>query len=95
RHILTETIGGDSKGPAVAVEHFRLVDGDCVLLCTNGLTDAVPEGLIADVLAVRRSSAEQCRQLLDLARLTGADDNATVVAAAYQVPGAAPGPLRP
>ena len=85
-HILTDTIGGDSKEPAVAVEHFRLAHGDWVLLCTNGLTDAVPDERIADQLALRRSAAEQCHHLLDLARLTDADDNATVVVAAYEMP---------
>ena len=93
RHILTETVGGDPTGPAVAVEHFRLADGDWILLCTNGLTDTVKDEQIADLLAVRRSAAEQCRQMLELATLTGADDNATVVAAEYHVPGSPPGGL--
>ena len=93
RHILTEVVGGNSKGPVVAVEHFRLADGDSVLLCTNGLTDALPDGQIADLLATRRSAAEQCRQLLDLARLADTDDNATVVVAAYQIPDVAARPL--
>ena len=86
QHILTDTIGGDSKRPLVEVGHFRLQDGDWVLLCTNGLTDVVTEDRIADVLALRRHPGEQCELLLDLARLNGSDDNATVVTAAYRIP---------
>ncbi len=93
RHILTETIGGDPTGPEVAVEHFRLADGDWLLLCTNGLTDSVGNDQIADLLAVRRSAAEQCRQLLEYATLAAADDNATVVVAEYHIPGSPPGGL--
>jgi protein phosphatase len=86
RHILTDTIGGDAKRPLVEVGHFRLQDGDWVLLCTNGLYDVVPDDRIADVLALRRQPAEQCALLLDLAHLNGGDDNATVVAATYRIP---------
>ena len=93
QHILTDTIGGDSKRPLVDVGHFRLLDGDWVLLCTNGLTDVVPEERIADVLALRRHPIEQCDLLLDLARLNDSDDNATVVAATYRIP--APPPPSP
>jgi hypothetical protein len=38
-----------------------------VLLCTNGLTDVVDEGQIADVLALRRKPDEQCALLTELA----------------------------
>jgi protein phosphatase len=95
RHILTDTIGGDSQGPMVDVGHFRLLDGDWVVLCTNGLTDAVSEDRIADVLALRRHPAEQCALLLDTARLNGTDDNATVVAATYRIPNVQMPPLLP
>jgi protein phosphatase len=90
RHILTDTIGGDAKRPLVDVGHFRLLDGDWVLLCTNGLTDVVPEERIADVLALRRHPAEQCELLLDLAHRNDGEDNATVVTATYRIPTAPP-----
>jgi protein phosphatase len=95
QHILTDAIGGDFKSPAVEVEHFFLVDGDWLLLCTNGLTDAVSEDEIADLLALRRGAAEQCRLLLELARNRGADDNATVITAGYRIPGSPPRPFLP
>ena len=66
----------------VEVEQFRLINGDCVLLCTNGLTDMVSDERIADVLALRRQPEEQCAILTDLANQQGGEDNITVVLAA-------------
>jgi protein phosphatase len=86
RHILTHAVGAGADGPGVVVEHFRLANDDTLLLCTNGLTDVVQDDVIADVLASRRTQAEQCDLLVDLALTKGAEDNATVVIANYRVP---------
>jgi PPM family protein phosphatase len=89
QHILTNVVGAGVDGPGVIVEHFRLADDDCLLLCTNGLTDVVHDEAIADVLAARRTLPEQCDLLVDLALANGADDNATVVLLNYHIPEAA------
>jgi protein phosphatase len=86
RHILTDAIGAGGDPPSVEVERFRLMNGDCVLLCTNGLTDMVDDDRIAEVLALRRQPAEQCAILTDLANQQGGEDNITVVLAQYQIP---------
>jgi PPM family protein phosphatase len=86
RHILTETIGGRVGGPRIQVEHFRLWDGDRVLLCTDGLTDQVDDERIADILTPYRSLDEQCQALIDLSLEAGGQDNVTVVIAQYKIP---------
>jgi protein phosphatase len=86
QHILTHAIGGSFTGPGVEIEHFRLMHGDCLLLCTNGLTDLVEEFRIADVLIGRRKLAEQCQALIDLALEAGGTDNITVILAQYALP---------
>jgi protein phosphatase len=86
RHILTDTIGGLIDGPLVDVDHIRLLNGDNVLLCTNGLTDMVSDDRIADVLTQRREAGEQCQLLVDLALQAGGEDNVTVTLAQYQIP---------
>jgi len=86
RHILTHAIGGGFSGSGVQVEHFRLMHGDCLLLCSNGLTDLVDDYRIADVLANRRRLDEQCRALINLAVDSGGPDNITVVLAQYAMP---------
>jgi protein phosphatase len=85
-HILTETIGGSAEGPLVDVDHLSLLDGDTLLLCTNGLTDVVSEDRIAEVLTYRRAPAEQCRLLVDLALRARTPDNVTALVAQYEIP---------
>ena len=85
QHILTDVVGADAKGLGVIVEHFRLVDDDTLLLCTNGLTDAVDDDTISEVLASRRTQVEQCDLLMDLALENGSQDNATAVLVNYHV----------
>jgi PPM family protein phosphatase len=86
RHILTETIGGRTGGPRIQIEHFRLWDGDRVLLCTDGLTDQVDDERIADILTPYRRLDEQCQALIDLSLEAGGRDNATAVMAHYSIP---------
>ena len=86
QHILTDSIGADVEGPRVTVEHFRLANDDCLLLCTNGLTDMVPEDDIAETLASRRTPEEQCDLLVDTALTNGGHDNVTVVLTTYEIP---------
>ena len=85
-HILTDAIGAPGAQPAVEVERFQLMNGDAVLLCTNGLSDMVDDETIAEVLASRRRPAEQCDLLIDLANRAGGRDNITVLIAAYHIP---------
>jgi len=82
-HILTDSIGAEVEDPDVMVEHFRLEDDDTLLLCSNGLTDIVPDERIADTLASRRALPEQSELLVDAALAGGGQDNVTVVLANY------------
>ena len=86
RHILTDAVGASGARPQVEIERFHLLNGDCVMLCTNGLTDMVDEARIADVLALRRDPGEQCRILIEMANRAGGADNITVVIAEYHIP---------
>ncbi len=87
-HILTDTIGGGTSSNPVDVERFRLRSGDQILMCTDGLTNLVSEDRIADILALRRASDEQCRTLVDLALNAGGTDDVTVLLAQYEIPSA-------
>jgi PPM family protein phosphatase len=84
-HVVTETVGGRTGGPDVEIEHVQLWSGDRIVLCTNGLTDVVTVDQIADVLALRRTPDEDCRQLVERALAAGGPDNVTVVVADYRV----------
>ncbi len=49
-HTLTNCLGGGGKEALVEFHHVRLADGDRLLLCTDGLSDMVPDDEIAAVL---------------------------------------------
>ncbi|MFI5461381.1 MAG: PP2C family protein-serine/threonine phosphatase [Isosphaerales bacterium] len=85
RHVLTNVLGGPNNNVTVDVEHFRICDGDTVLLCTDGLTDMVADDDIAHVLGQHHSPADACNVLLELALESGGKDNVTVVLARYQI----------
>ncbi len=86
-HILTNTIGmRGSLGPTIDIERCRLSDNDRVLVCTNGLTDVVDEEQIGEVLASEQTPDDQCRSLVDLAMVSGGDDDVTALVARYRIP---------
>jgi protein phosphatase len=73
----------------VELGRARLEDGDALLLCSDGLTEMVPEDRIARVLREARSSGDACRRLVDYALEAGGSDNVTVIVARYRIPKAA------
>ena len=49
RGILMQALGAKDTECKPEVNHFDLADGDCLMLCTDGLTDQVDEQVIEDV----------------------------------------------
>jgi serine/threonine protein phosphatase PrpC len=86
RQILTDTVGGATGAPNVQLGQYRIASGDCVMLCTDGLTSVVPHDRIADVLSGRRRLQDSCDALVELALAAGGPDNVTVLLAQYEVP---------
>jgi protein phosphatase len=86
RHVLTRCIGGCDPSCEPDVARYRLLDGDKLLLCTDGLTDMVDDAVIAQVLGGGMSSSEMCGALVDLALGGGGRDNVTVIVASYRRP---------
>ena len=61
RHVLTSVLGGSADQVDVNIHRFTLRDADRLLLCTNGLTDMVPDPQIAEVLRDARPPGEACQ----------------------------------
>ena len=81
-----ETLGAPQLlRPSVDVERCGLLDGDVVLLCTNGLTDAVADDRIAHALRQPGTAEDQARALVDLAGRSGGHDDVTTVVARYRI----------
>jgi protein phosphatase len=86
RHVLTSALGGLEKAVKVDIQRLKLIDGDRLLLCTDGLTDMVEDEAIARILSGAASSQDASSRLLDQALENGGRDNVTVVVAAYRIP---------
>ena len=80
RSVILEAMGSD-QDPKVEVGNLALSLGDRLLLCSDGLTNAVPERRIAAILASDRDLRELCSELLAAAIEGGGPDNVTVVIA--------------
>ena len=90
-HVLTQTIGmNGSVGPLIDLERFQLVDGDRILVCTNGVTDALDESIVSRVLASNAPLGDQAKQLVNLAMEAAGDDDATALVAGFQFSGQVP-----
>ena len=83
RHVLLNAVGGSNEHVQVDVERVPLVNGDRVLLCSDGLTDAVDDEAIRTMLAEAATAAATCRKLVERALEGGGRDNITVIVASY------------
>lgn len=83
RSTLVNCLGGIFEDIQVDTCHVPLQDNDQLLLCTDGLTDMVPDSLITQLLTEPRPAQQVCQTLIDAALAHGGKDNATVVLARY------------
>jgi PPM family protein phosphatase len=83
RHVLVNALGGSDEGVQVDIERVPLANGDRVLLCSDGLTDAVDDDTIRALLADGATAAAVCQALVDRALDGGGHDNITVIVASY------------
>jgi protein phosphatase len=86
RHVLTQVLGGDGRDVKADVQTHSLEEGDCLLVCSDGLTDMVNDGTIARLLGSDQPAVAVCRQLIDAALEAGGRDNVTAIVARYRFP---------
>lgn len=84
RSVLINCLAGNFDDVDVDVCHVPLRDGDQILLCTDGLTDMVPDEDIRTILSSSRTSQQTCQLLIDAALAYGGKDNVTVVLGRWQ-----------
>ncbi|MGO9597910.1 MAG: PP2C family protein-serine/threonine phosphatase [Isosphaeraceae bacterium] len=85
RHIITNVVGGPNPGVEVEIHHRELESGDIVLLCTDGLTEDVPDPEITRILAQPQDLDKSAHRLIDAALAGSARDNITVAMAKYMI----------
>ncbi|MGF1468908.1 MAG: protein phosphatase 2C domain-containing protein [Sandaracinaceae bacterium] len=95
RNVITNALGMD-RTLRVSVRTHEVAAGDRYLLCSDGLTDEVDEGQIAQAIQLTSTPEEQVRLLIDLAAEGGARDNVAVILLTCSLrPGVAQVPVRP
>jgi len=80
RHILLQAVGTDPKGITAEIASIRLLNGDRLMLATDGLHGMVKDAdRIREILVSNADPDEACRQLVEAANAAGGHDNITVV----------------
>ena len=85
RHVLTGALSTGDGPTDVDLTAQRLLNGDQVLLCTDGLFDMVSDTSITALLQQPGSTSEVCQRLVTAANEAGGRDNVTVVLARYRI----------
>ncbi len=77
KHIITKALGPRESVTAEVSSPVKLYNGDTLLLCTDGLTNEVPEKQIRSI--IKKLPLEQAAQaLVDAANNNGGKDNITL-----------------
>ncbi|MEY2976672.1 MAG: PP2C family protein-serine/threonine phosphatase [Prochlorotrichaceae cyanobacterium] len=79
RHVLSQCLGQRDL-QEIHVQLVEVLPGDRLLLCSDGLTEEVPDDIIAQILKKMRASDMVVNSLISLAKERGGRDNITVVA---------------
>ncbi len=79
RSVVTRAVGLDPDLEGDTPPPLELVAGDQLLLCSDGLTDAIDDARIAEILGAGLDGQTTCQALIDAANAAGGPDNITVV----------------
>jgi protein phosphatase len=80
RNVILRAVGVKEE-VALDILKGRTYPGDQYLLCSDGLTDMVDDGVIEGVLASELTLEERANKLVGLAKSAGGKDNITIVLA--------------
>ena len=80
RSLVLRALDGE-PGRAPAIETLRAAAGDRLLLCSDGLSDVVDDGVLHAVLSERRDRRECADRLVELALAAGGRDNVSAIVA--------------
>jgi protein phosphatase len=84
RHVVTNVLGGGRAGVQTDVRQAELQTGDVLLLCTDGLSDMLPDERLAGILAAEADPRAACERLVAEANAQGGRDNITAIVARFE-----------
>jgi protein phosphatase len=79
RHVITNVVGGTQPDVHPEVHKLHLEPGDLLLLCSDGLTDMLPDPDIAAILEEEPDPERAGKRLVACANERGGRDNITVI----------------
>ena len=82
-HALTNCLGAADRPAQAEFHHLHLSDGDHLLVCSDGLSDMVPDEQITAILAQPSTAHDKANALVQQALDNGGKDNVTVIVARY------------
>lgn len=77
KHVLLRALGTE-ESIEVDIRSLNWEENDCLLLCSDGLTNNVPDTDIEDTLRDNTSIETKAETLIQLANQAGGDDNITI-----------------
>jgi PPM family protein phosphatase len=81
KNVLMRSLGTEGGVTIDEPGRAHLMEGDVLVLCTDGLWDLVSQKEIVSIVQGHRDLARACSRLINLANARGGHDNITVVAA--------------
>jgi len=78
RNLITRALG-DDEALEVDVTEIDIMDGDRLLLCSDGLSTMVADDEVLSIITSDNAPESACRRLVDAANNNGGKDNITVV----------------
>src|SRR5215471_4529380 len=82
RHVLTSVVGARPEVDA-QVRELELVDGETIMLCTDGLHGGLPDPMIRSILRDEPDLQRAADKLVDTAVSRDGSDNVTILLARY------------
>jgi PPM family protein phosphatase len=92
RSLIMRALQGSTEADPDLAIHDAIL-GDRYLLCSDGLTDVVPDGAVRELLSTIDDADQAVNELIELAIRNGGPDNITCIVA--DVIDSATGPVRP
>ena len=80
RHAILQAMGQE-RAISPVVTHVPFQPGDCLLVCSDGLSSYVEHQCIESILNEDADEQTQCQKLLEAAYAAGGDDNVTILLA--------------
>ena len=84
RNVIWNLIGTQTNDTLPEFTEIALAVGDAIVLCSNGLTDALGLDDITNALEVEESAERTCERIMSAAERRGLNDDATVVVARFE-----------